>query len=162
MNYCKFLPCSKNCRWNRVKMVKNVPKMAEIILGTSHMIDNKIFNIFRFFNFFLWILFRPCFLEFFLKILTKYRGPTGCLYKLSQINLVWGPLKCTKSNFNPVYVFPHFKSFCLVVLQLILSLKLSEIEQFEKQAENCLFANKIEFFGKWLHPRAKLKKTDPT
>ena len=50
----------------------------------------------------------------------------------------------------------------LLLLQLILSLKLSEIEQFEKQAENCLFANKIEFFGKWLHPRAKLKKTDPT
>ena len=87
---------------------------------------------------------------------------TGCLYKLSQINLVWWSLKCTKSNFNPVYVFPHFKSFCLVVLQLILSLKLSELEQFEKQAENCLFADKIEFFGKWLHPRAKLKKTDPT
>ena len=57
-------------------MVKNVPKMAEIILGTSHMIDNKIFNIFSFFNFFLWILFRPCFLEFFLKILTNYRGST--------------------------------------------------------------------------------------
>ena len=61
-----------------------------------------------------------------------------------------------------MYVFPHFKSFCLLVLQLILSLKLSELEQFEKQAENCLFADKIEFFGKWLHPRAKLKKTDPT
>ena len=76
MIYCKFLPWSKNCRWNRVKMVKNVPKMAEIILGTSHMIDNKIFNIFSFFNFFLWILFRPCFLEFFLKILTNYRGST--------------------------------------------------------------------------------------
>ena len=76
MIYCKFLPWSKNCRWNRVKMVKNVPKMAEIILGTSHMIDNKIFKIFSFFNFFLWILFRPCFLEFFLKILTNYRGST--------------------------------------------------------------------------------------
>ena len=37
-----------------------------------------------------------------------------------------------------------------------------ELEQFEKRAENCLFADKIEFFGKWLHPRAKLKKTDPT
>ena len=34
---------------------------------------------------------------------------TGCLYKLSTINLVWGPLKCTKSNFNPVHVFLHFK-----------------------------------------------------
>ena len=33
---------------------------------------------------------------------------------------------------------------------------------FEKRAENCLFADKIEFFGKWLHSRAKLKKTDPT
>ena len=87
---------------------------------------------------------------------------TGCFYKLSTINLVWGPLKCTKSNFDIVHVFLHFKSFCLVVLQLILASKLSELEQFEKRAENCLFADKIEFFGKWLHPRAKLKKTDPT
>ena len=39
---------------------------------------------------------------------------------------------------------------------------LAKLEQFEKRAENCLFADKIEFFGKWLHPRAKLKKTDPT
>ena len=51
-----------------------------------------------------------------------------------------------------MHVFLHFKSFCLVVLQLILASKLSELEQFEKQAENCLFADKIEFFGKWLHP----------
>ena len=52
---------------------------------------------------------------------------TGCLYKLSTINLVWGPLKCTKSNFIPVHVFLHFKSFCLVVLQLILASKLSQL-----------------------------------
>ena len=69
---------------------------------------------------------------------------TGCFYKLSTKNLVWGPLKCTKSNFDPVHVFLHFKSFCLVVLQLILASKLSELEQFEKRAENCLFADKIE------------------
>ena len=31
MIYCKFLTWSKNCRWYRVKMVKNVPKMPEII-----------------------------------------------------------------------------------------------------------------------------------
>ena len=68
---------------------------------------------------------------------------TGCFYKLSTINLVWGPLKCTKSNFDPVHVFLHFKSFCLVVLQLILASKLSELEQFEKRAKNCLFAEKI-------------------
>ena len=49
-------------------MVKNVPKMAEIISGTSYMVDNNIFNIFSFFNIFLRILFRPWFLEFFLKI----------------------------------------------------------------------------------------------
>ena len=67
---------------------------------------------------------------------------TGCLYKLSQINLVWGPLKCTKSNFNPVYVFLHFKSFCLVVLQLILASKLSEWEQFENFAANYQFRKK--------------------
>ena len=57
-------------------MVKNVPKMAKIISGTSYMVDNNIFNIFSFFNFFLRILFRPCFLEFFLKIQTNYRGST--------------------------------------------------------------------------------------
>ena len=61
-----------------------------------------------------------------------------------------------------MHLFPHFGTFGLVVLQLILASKLSELEQFEKWAENCLFADKIEFFGKWLHPRAKLKKTDPT
>ena len=73
-------------------------------------------------------------------------------------------MKGIKSNSNPVHVFLHFKSFGLVVLQLILASKLGELEQFEKQARNCLFAfaNKIEFSGKWLHPRAKLKKTDPT
>ena len=94
--------------------------------------------------------------------INRNRISIGYFYQLSPINLVWGPLKCAKSNFNPVHVFLHFKSFGLVVLQLILASKLSELEQFEKQARNCLFANKIEFSGKWLHPRAKLKKTDPT
>ena len=68
---------------------------------------------------------------------------------------------CTKSNFNPVHVFLHFKSFCLVVLQLILASKLCKLEQFENRAANGLFLNKIEFSGKWLHPRAKYKKGDP-
>ena len=103
-----------------------------------------------------------CQIDFIIFILLLNIDTTGCLYKLSPINLVWGPLKCSKSNFNPVHVFLHFKSFCLVVLKLILASKLSELEQFEKQARNCLFVNKIEFLGKWLHPRAKLKKTDPT
>ena len=40
------------------------------------------------------------------------------------------------SNFNPVHVFLHFKSFCLVVLKLILASKLSELEQFENRAAN--------------------------
>ena len=31
MIYCEFLLWSKNCRWNRVKMVKNGPKMDENI-----------------------------------------------------------------------------------------------------------------------------------
>ena len=83
---------------------------------------------------------------------------TGCFYKLSRINLV---LKCPKSNFNPMHVFLHFKSFCLVVLKLILASKLSELQQFENRAENGLFMNKIEFSGKWLRPRAKCKKGDP-
>ena len=41
------------------------------------------------------------------------------------------PFKSTKSIFNPVHVFLHFGTFCLVVLQLILASKLSELEQFE-------------------------------
>ena len=49
---------------------------------------------------------------------------TGCLYKLSK--MFWGPLKCTKSNFNTVHVFVYFRTFCLVALQLILASKLSE------------------------------------
>ena len=72
----------------------------------------------------------------------EFREATGCSYKLSTINLVWGPLKCTKSNFNPVHVFLHFKSFCLVVLQLILASKLSEWEQFENFAANYQFRKK--------------------
>ena len=42
----------------------------------------------------------------------------------------------SESNFNPVHVFLHFKSFCLVVLKLILALKLSELQQFENRAAN--------------------------
>ena len=61
---------------------------------------------------------------------------TGCFYLLSPINSVWGALKCSKSNFNPVHVFLHFKSFCLVVLKLILASKLSELQQFENRAAN--------------------------
>ena len=61
---------------------------------------------------------------------------TGCLYKLSRIKLFWWLLKCSKSNFNPVHVFLHFKSFCLVVLKVILASKLSELQQFETWAAN--------------------------
>ena len=46
-----------------------------------------------------------------------------------------------------MHVFLHFKSFCLVVLQLILASKLSELEQFEKRAENCLFVKLREREG---------------
>ena len=60
-----------------------------------------------------------------------------------------------------MHLFLHFGTFGLVVLQLILALKLSVLELFEKWEENCLFGDKIEFFGKWLHPRAKFKKADP-
>ena len=86
---------------------------------------------------------------------------TGCLYKLLPINLLFGPLKCSKSNLNPVHVFLHFNSFCLEVLKLILASKLSKLELFENWAANGLFLNKIEFSGKWLHLRAKCKKGDP-
>ena len=61
---------------------------------------------------------------------------TGCFYKLLPINLVWGPFKYSKSNFNTVHVFLHFKSFCLVVLKVIFASKLSELQQFENWAAN--------------------------
>ena len=48
-----------------------------------------------------------------------------------------------------------------MVLQLILAEKFSDLEQFENWAANCQFASKYEYFGKWLHPRAKSKKGDP-
>ena len=57
-------------------MVKNGPKMAEIIFGATHMIKNNIFNIFSFSTFSFGYFLDPDFLEFFLKILTKYRGST--------------------------------------------------------------------------------------
>ena len=88
----------------------------------------------------------------------KVQGPP----KLSMfLNFIWGPLKLTKSNFNPVHVYLHFGTFGVVVLQLILASKLSELEQFENLAANGLFTNKIAFYGKWLCPRAKCKKGDP-
>ena len=72
----------------------------------------------------------------------KYLTSTGCSYKLSRRNLMWGPLKCSKSNFNPVHVFLHFNSFCLVVLKLILASKLSELEQFENRTANYRIASR--------------------
>ena len=50
------------------------------------------------------------------------------------------PLKGTKSSFKPVHLFLHFGTFGLVVLQLILASKLSELEQFE----NFLANNQLE------------------
>ena len=40
-----------------------------------------------------------------------------------------------------MHVFLHFKSFCLVVLKLILASKLSELEQFENRAANYQLAS---------------------
>ena len=40
------------------------------------------------------------------------------------------------------YVFLHFRTFCLVVLQLILASKLGELEQFENPAANYQLASK--------------------
>ena len=58
----------KNFRWNRVKMAKNCPKMAEINLGVPHMINDIIFNIFCFstfsFAYFLGPVFSVIFFEF--------------------------------------------------------------------------------------------------
>ena len=49
---------------------------------------------------------------------------------------VRGPLKGTKSSFNPVHDFLHFGTFVLMVIKLILALKLSELKQFENFAAN--------------------------
>ena len=49
----------------------------------------------------------------------------------SDRNCIWGPLKGTKSSFKPVHLFLHFGTFGLLVLQLILSSKLSELEHFD-------------------------------
>ena len=46
-----FWSYSNFLKWNRVKMTKNGPKMAEIFLGASHMINNNIFSIFCFLTF---------------------------------------------------------------------------------------------------------------
>ena len=70
-------------------------------------------------------------IHLFLELDVAHLISTGCFYQLSPINLFCGPLKCSKSNFNPVHVFLHFKSFYLVVLKLILASKLSELQQFE-------------------------------
>ena len=58
--------------------------------------------------------------------------------------LLWGLLKCTTSNCNPVHVFLHFGTFGLEVLQLILASKLSQFEQFENCASNNQFRKQKE------------------
>ena len=60
-----FWRYSKFFKWNRVKMAKIGLKMVEIFWGASHMINNNIFNIFLFFNFFFWVLYKPCILAKF-------------------------------------------------------------------------------------------------
>ena len=52
------------------------------------------------------------------------------------LNFVWGLLKYTKSSFNPKHIFLHFGTFGLMLLQLILASKLSELEQFENSSAN--------------------------
>ena len=57
----------------------------------------------------------------------------------SDRNCIWGPLKGTKSSFKPVHLFLHFGTFGLLVLQLILASKLSELEHFENLTANNQF-----------------------
>ena len=113
------------CRWRMSPDRRNIyvllPRPQQGNIGKTHYwgIISKIFHLFI-------IHFHFSFIQL--------SSHTGCFYKLSPINLVWGQLKCTKSNFNPVHVFLHFKSFGLVVLQLILASKLSEWEQLKNFA----------------------------
>ena len=72
-------------------------------------------------------------------ILLQLQGPSKLW---SDKNCIWGPLKGTKSSFKPVHFFLHFRTFGLVVLQLILASKLSELEQFENFAANHQFRKK--------------------
>ena len=74
---------------------------------------------------------------------------------------LWGPLKCTISNCNPVHVFLHFGTFGSVVLQLILASKLSELEQFEKWPENCLLRTKLSFLANGCILRQNSRKLTP-
>ena len=48
-----------------------------------------------------------------------------------------------------------------MVLQLIFTSKLGELEEFENRTANSQFASKYEFSGKWLHTIEKCKKADP-
>ena len=85
------------------------------------MINNNIFYIFSFFNCFLWILFRPWFLEFFLKILKKYRGSTVLKrksWKTKNVKNViiyhmWGPPKISTilKPFLAIFTLFHSKNW---------------------------------------------------
>ena len=57
----------------------------------------------------------------------------------SDRNCIRGPLKGPKSSFKPVHLFLHFGTFGLVVLQLILASKLSELDHFENLSANNQF-----------------------
>ena len=113
MIYCEFLLWSKNCRWNRVKMVKIGPKMEEIIFGASHMINNNIFNIFCFSTF----SFRYCKTPVFWQNSKKKTLKTGSKkypkekveetknFKNFIIYHIWAP----KNNFSQFWpIFNHF------------------------------------------------------
>ena len=77
-------------------------------------------------------------------------GPKNTKFRAKNVYL---PLTSTNSSTQG--------PFYLVVLQLIIASKLSELEQFENRAPNGLFPFKIEFSGKWLRSRAKCKEGDP-
>ena len=67
----KILHNCKNFRWNRVKMAKKWPKMAQIDLQVSHMKNDNIFIYFCFSTFSFWYFTNPEFWQNLKKITLK-------------------------------------------------------------------------------------------
>ena len=90
-----------------------------------------------------------------LSCILQLQGPS----KVSpESTWLWGPYKWSQSNFNSVHVFLYFGTFGLMVLQLNLASKLSELEQCENFAANNQFGKqkrvKMTPKSNWCHCQA--------
>ena len=109
-------------------MVKNGPKMAEIILGASPMLNNNIFNIFSFSTFSFRYFLDPVFYSFFLKFwqntgVLQYRKEKVEKQKMLKMLLF---IICEAPKIISAILGPFLTIFTLFHLQFLLQSKNSQ------------------------------------